>query len=339
VAATGVETPARTVEATMAAAINMALAEALEQDETVVLLGEDIADPVGGVMTVTKGLSTRFGRRRVRDTPISEIAIAGAAVGAAVCGLRPVAEIMIMDFLAIGFDQFLNHGAQLHYLTAGRLSVPLTIRTTVTARFGAGATHSQSLEAWLMHSPGVKVAMPSNASDAQGMLTACIFDDDPCVFVENAASYFAKGPVRVEPYRIEVGRAEVKRPGNDVSLIAYGSAVDDCLTAAAELESDGVSAEVVDLRWLCPLDTETVLASVAKTHRAVVVHTARRFCGPGAEIAATISEELLSDLAAPVQRVGAPSHPIPAAPTLEQAYFPDADRVVSAARSAVAWTR
>jgi pyruvate dehydrogenase E1 component beta subunit len=315
----------------MREAINLALAEAMAKDERVVLLGEDIADPAGGVLKVTDGLSSRFGHHRVRDTPISESAIIGAATGAAMAGLRPVAEIMIGDFLGVCLDQLVNHAAKLHYMTGGAVSVPLTVRTAVCGRSQFGATHSQSLEAWLMHCPGLKVGMPSTPFDAKGMLTTCIFDDDPCVLMENVTLYQKSGSVGVGEYAIPMGLADVKRAGSDVSFITYGTLVDDCLAAADTLHQQGISAEVVDLRWLVPLDREAILASVAKTKRAVVVHSATRFCGPGAEIAALIAEELSGELAAPVQRVGAPYVPIPTAAPLEQAYYPDLDKIVGGA--------
>lgn len=312
-------------------AINMALAQAMERDERVVLLGEDIADPVGGVLKVTAGLSSRFGHHRVRDTPISETAIMGAAVGAAIAGLRPVAEIMIADFISLCLDQLANHAAKLRYMTGGEVTVPLTVRTTVCGRAQFGATHSQSLEAWLMHVPGLHVAMPSNPFDAKGMLTTCIFNEDPCVFLENMVLYQKSGPVGTGDYSIPLGQADVKRPGDHVTLIGYGTTVDDCLAAAETLQAQQVSAEVLDLRWLAPLDSAAILESVSKTKRAVIVHTATRFCGPGAEVAALISEELLRDLAAPVERVGAPHVPIPTAAVLEQQYYPNADQIVTAA--------
>jgi pyruvate dehydrogenase E1 component beta subunit len=272
----------------------------------------------------------------VRDTPISEAAIIGAAMGAAAAGLRPVAEIMIMDFIGIALDQLVNGAAKLHYMTSGKLKAPLTLRTSVTARFGAGATHSQSLEAWLMHIPGLKVAMPSTPFDAKGMLTTCILDDDPCVFIEDACLYQRIGQVPAEPYSIPVGEAEVKATGSDVTLITYGWLTHECLAVAEQLAGDGISVEVVDLRWLLPLDTDTILATVEKTGRAVIVHAATRFAGPGAEIAALVNEELFGRLAAPVQRVAAPFVPIPAAPVMEQVYFPSQSAITEAVKATLA---
>jgi pyruvate/2-oxoglutarate/acetoin dehydrogenase E1 component len=315
-------------------ALNEALLSAMERDPSVVIFGEDVCDPTGGVMKVTEGLSTRFGNR-VRDTPISEIAIGGAAVGAAAVGLRPVVEIMLMDFISIAMDQVQNHGAQLHYITNGTLKVPLTLRVTCTAGSGIGATHSQSLETWLMHSPGFKIAAPSSPADYKGLLTACIFDDDPCVLIETLPGYAMQGPVPEGDYQLPVGVADVARTGDDVTIICYGTSVAWCLQAAEELQQAGVNAEVVDLRWLLPLDTATILASVAKTGRAVIVHQARRFLGPGAEIAALIQEELFGKLKGPVVRVAPPFIPVPASPALEQAYYPSVADIVAAAAAIV----
>ncbi|MGI8491396.1 MAG: alpha-ketoacid dehydrogenase subunit beta [Acidimicrobiales bacterium] len=314
---------------TMREAINLALAEALAADDRVLILGEDVADPAGGVLGATKGLSTRFGDERVRDTPISETAIIGAAIGAAVAGLRPVAEVMIMDFIGICLDQIANHAAKLRYMSGGRTTVPLTVRTAVFGGTGGGATHSQSLEAWLAHVPGLKVVMPSTPADAKGLLTACIFDDDPCVFIEPVRLYGRKGAVPADLAPIALGTAKVAREGSDVSAIAYGAAVVDALGAAEALAGAGVSVEVVDLRCLVPLDTETVLASVCKTRRAVVAHTATMSYGPGAELAARISHDLFGSLAAPVVRVGAPFVPIPASAPLERAVVPGRAQILT----------
>ena len=323
---------AEETELTMRAAVNAALEEAMAADERVIVLGEDVADPAGGIVGATRGLSTRFGADRVRDTPISETAIAGAAIGAALGGLRPVAEIMIMDFIGICLDQIANHAAKLRYMSGGRTPVPMTVRTAVFAGTGGGATHSQSLEGWLTHVPGLKVVMPSTPRDAKGLLTSCIFDDDPCVFVETVRLFGAKGPVPAGDFSVPIGSAEVKREGSDATVVAYGPAVPDALQAAEELAGDGVSVEVVDLRSLVPLDTATVLASVGKTRRLVVAHTATTFSGPGAEVAAIVSHDLFGRLAAPVERVGAPFVPIPASPALERSVLPGAPDIAAAVR-------
>ena len=299
------------VEMTTAVAMNSALDLALATDPKVILLGEDIADPSGGVFKVTKGLSTRHGPQRVRDTPIAEQSILGAAIGAALAGYRPVAEVMFFDFMTVAMDQFVNHAAKFRYLSGGQHPVPVTVRTVVgNSRFGA--QHSQSLEAWFMHTPGIKVAFPSTPSDAKGLLASCIFDDDPCLFIEHVGLHYSqKEPVPIGDHRVPLGRAAVRRPGDDVTVVSYGAQMPGVLAAAETLAGEGISVEVIDLRSLVPLDFPTVLGSVARTGRAVVVHGAIRFAGPGAEIAATITEELFGQLARPVVRLGARYVPTP----------------------------
>jgi acetoin:2,6-dichlorophenolindophenol oxidoreductase subunit beta len=318
------------VEMTMREALNLALDQALESDERVFLLGEDIADP--GASGPTAGLSTKYGNDRVLDTPISEAAIVGAAVGAAIDGLLPVAEIMIMDFIGIAADQLINNAAKLRFMTAGRTTAPITVRTQVYGGLSTGATHSQSLEAWFMHVPGMKVIVPSCPRDGKGLLTSAIFDEDPCLFIETIRLQGRKGMVPTDPgFSIPLGLADVKRPGTDVSIIGYGRSVVDALTAAEKLSSEhGVSAEVVDLRTLIPLDVETIVASVGRTRRAVVAHHAVQFAGPGAEIAAILQSELFGRLEAPVERVGARFVPTPATAALEAAALPSAGRIVEA---------
>ena len=318
-------------------AVNEALDQALSGDERVVLLGEDIADPAGGVFKTTLGLSTKHGAHRVRATPISEQAIVGAAIGAALAGLRPVAEIMLMDFLAVCLDQLANHAAKLRYMSGGRTAVPLTIRTQVGGGLGFGGQHSQSLEAWLTHVPGLKVVCPSTPADAKGLLTACIEDDDPCVFMESLSLLFAgDGPVPEGRHVVPLGTADVKRTGSDVTVVAWGRTVGDSLAAAEAVSADGIAVEVVDLRSLVPLDLDAVLESAARTGRVVVAHAATRFGGFGAEIASLVHERLHADLAAPVARVGARYAPVPFTPTLEQALFPSADRIAGCIRTIVA---
>ena len=324
-------TETETVMLPMVAAINQALDGALARDPAVFLLGEDIAEPSGGVFKATMGLSTRHGTDRVRATPISEQAILGAAIGAAIAGFRPVAEIMIMDFLAVCLDQLSNHAAKLRYMSGGQTRVPLTVRCSAGAGMQFGAQHSEMLEAWLCHVPGLKVVVPSTPADAKGLLTTCIFDDDPCVFVEQTMNYFVPGPVPVGEHAVPLGQAALRREGGDVSIIAYGRQVSDALAAADRLAGAGVDAEVVDLRTLVPLDVEAVCASVAKTRRAVVVHEAVVRCGFGAELSARISEEVFDRLVAPVRRVGAPNTPVPYARELEAAYVPGVDDIVGAA--------
>jgi pyruvate dehydrogenase E1 component beta subunit len=315
-------------------AVNEALDEALARDPKVVLLGEDIADPAGGVLKTTAGLSTKYGAHRVRSTPISEQAIIGAAIGAALGGFKPVAEIMLMDFFAVCMDQVANHAAKLRYMSGGRTNVPITIRTQVGGGLGFGGQHSQSLEAWMAHIPGLKIAIPSTAADAKGLLTACIDDPDPCVFLETIGLvYGAPGPVPPGSHVVPLGKADVKREGSDVTVIAWGRSVHDALAAAADLEAEGISVEVVDLRTIVPLDLATVLASVAKTRRALVVHQATRFCGVGAEIASLIHSHLHGDLAGPVERIGAAYATVPFAGGLEAALYPSKTAIVERLRA------
>jgi acetoin:2,6-dichlorophenolindophenol oxidoreductase subunit beta len=318
-------------EMTMREALNLALDNALAADERVFLLGEDIADP--GASGPTAGLSTKYGHDRVLDTPISEAAIVGAAIGAAIDGMLPVAEIMIMDFIGIAADQLINNAAKMRFMTAGRTTAPLTVRTQVYGGLATGATHSQSLEAWFMHVPGMKVIVPSTPRDGAGLLTSAIFDEDPCLFIETIRLQGVKGVVPTEPgFSIPLGQADIKRPGTDVTFIGYGRSVHDALGAAEVLATDhDVSAEVVDLRTLVPLDVETIVESVGRTRRAVVAHHAVEFAGPGAEVAAILSKELFGRLAAPVERVGARFVPTPAAAALEAAVLPSKRRLVEAA--------
>lgn len=327
-------TTTTTRQLTMAAAENEALDIAMAADERVVLLGEDIADPAGGVFKVTKGLSTKYGTHRVRATPIAEHSIVGTSVGLSLGGFRPVAEIMFLDFLTLALDPLVNHAAKLRYMSGGRASCPLTVRTAVgTSRFGA--QHSQSLEAWLMHIPGLNVVMPATPADAKGLLLSCIASDDPCVFIESVSLLFAgKGEVPEGDVRIEIGKADVKRAGDDVTIITYGTQLRPSIEAAEAMAAEGRSVEVVDLRSLLPLDRTTILASVRKTRRAVVVHSATQFCGPGAEIAATINEALHGELLAPVVRVGGEFLPRPFAQNLT--VEPTVDAIVAAVRGVLA---
>ncbi len=319
---------------TVVGAITEALDEALASDPRVFLLGEDLADPGGGVTGHTAGLSTKYGADRVLDTPISEAAIAGAAIGAALEGQIPVAEIMIMDFIGIAIDQIVNLAAKARFMSAGRTPCPVTFMTASFGGLGSGATHSQSLEAWFMHVPGLKVIVPSTPADAKGLLKAAIFDPDPCLVMNTVACYGIRGEVPVGSYTVPLGQADIKRAGSDVTVVTYGRGVFDALAAADALAaSDGISVEVVDLRTLVPLDLDTVLSSVGRTGRAVVAHYATEFAGPGAELAASISSSLFGQLRAPVARVGARYRPIPAARSLESTVFPSADRIALAVRS------
>lgn len=327
---------AGTREIPFAAAITDALDVALGRDPRVVLFGEDIADPAGGVLKATYGLSTKYGRDRVRPTPIAETAIAGAAIGAALGGMRPVAEIMINDFLEVCIDQVANHAAKLRYMSGGRTAVPLVIRTTTAGFVGSfGAQHSQSLEAWLAHTPGLKVVYPSTGYDAKGLLLACIEDDDPCIFFEPVRCYFTPGPVPEGYYTIPLGVADIKRPGTDLTIVTYGWPVPESLAAATTLASEGIDVEVLDLRSIVPLDRPAILESVARTKRALVVHSAIEFGGFGGEIATLIHQRLHGTLKAAVGRVGARYTPVPFSQGLESLHFPTAERIVAAARALV----
>jgi pyruvate dehydrogenase E1 component beta subunit len=317
-------------------AINQALDIAMTIDPKVIMLGEDIAEPSGGVYKVTKGLSTKHGAHRVRKTPISEQAIIGAAIGAAIAGYRPIAEIMIMDFLAVCLDQVSNHAGKIRYMSGGQTTVPMVIRTSAGAGRGFGAQHSEMLEAWAVHTPGIKVVVPSTPADAKGLLLSSIFDDDPVLFVEQMMLYWnpaVAGPVPPGDVRIPLGVADVKREGSDVTIVSYGRQVHDCLAVAAKLADEGVSCEVVDLRTLVPLDEAAVLASVAKTKRAVIVHEAVQVCGFGAELSSRIHEELFGELAGPVRRVGGANTPVPYASNLEADFIPQQADIEAAVRS------
>jgi len=315
-------------------AINQALDLAMDLDPSVFLLGEDIADPGGGVYQVTKGLSTKYGLDRVRPTPISEQAIAGAAVGAAVAGMRPVAEIMIMNFFAVCLDQVVNHAAKLRYMSGGQTHVPVTFRCSAGGGMQFGAQHSDMLEAWLTHVPGLKVVVPSTPADAKGLLLSCIFDDDPCVFVEQVFGYFMTGDVPVGDVRVPLGTAEVKREGSDVTILGYGRQLNDVISAADAVTAQGISAEVIDLRSLVPLDEEAILTSAAKTKRVVIVHEAVERGGFGAELAALVAGELGGELQGPIVRVAGKNTPVPFASSLEWAYMPGVPDILAAVQRA-----
>jgi pyruvate dehydrogenase E1 component beta subunit len=319
-------------ELSMAEALNQAMDQALAADETVFVMGEDIIDPGGGTFMATAGLSTKYGRERVRETPISEQAIVGAAIGAAMTGMKPVAEIMMADFYAVCLDQVANHAAKLCYMSGGRTTVPLTLRSAYTGGMGAAAQHSQSVEAWLAHTPGLKVAIPSTPADAKGILTTAIHDQDPVIVLEPAMLYAAKGQVPTGDHRVPVGSADVKRAGDAVTVITYGAQVPDVLAVAEELAGE-ISVEVVDLRWISPWDVETAAASVARTKRAVVVHQAVQQCGFGAEIVSVITERLWGVLEAPIARVAAQNTPVPFAAVLEQAHLPSRAGIAEAIRA------
>jgi pyruvate/2-oxoglutarate/acetoin dehydrogenase E1 component len=310
-------------------ALRRALYEEMKADPRVFVLGEDVG-AYGGAYAVTKGLIAEFGADRVRDTPMSEAMIVGAAVGAAMVGGRPVAEIMYVDFITLAMDQIVNQAAKIHYMFGGQIKVPCVIRTQQGTGRGAGAQHSQSLESWFIHTPGLKVVAPATPADAYGLLRASIQDDNPVIFLEHKGLYAVKDEVPDEPYVTPIGVADVKREGSDVTLITYSRMLQVALDAAKQLAEQNISVEVVDLRSLLPLDMDTVLRSVAKTRRAVVLHEAVLTGGLGGELSARINEALFSELLAPVQRVTAPDVPLPANVTLEKYLVPNAEQVKKA---------
>jgi len=318
----------------MAQAVNNAIFLEMERDPDVLLLGEDVGAP-GGVLGVTQGLYAKFGAKRVIDTPISESAILGAGVGAAAVGLRPIVEIMFCDFIGVAMDQLFNQAAKMRYMFGGKAQIPLVMRSMCGAGLRAAAQHSQSLESWFMHIPGIKVVMPSTPSDAKGLLISSIRDNNPVVFLEHKALYGVEGEVPDEAYTIPLGKAEIKREGKDVTVVATAMMVSRSLSAAEKLSADGISVEVVDPRTLSPLDEETILNSVRKTHRLVIVHEEVKFAGSGAEIAALVAEKAFDYLDAPIQRVAAPFCPVPFSPVLEDEYIPSEAKIIAAVKKAV----
>jgi acetoin:2,6-dichlorophenolindophenol oxidoreductase subunit beta len=316
----------------MALAIKNAMELEMEMDPAVFLIGEDIG-LTGGVFGTTAGLYAKFGDKRVIDTPISEGGFVGAAAGAAALGLRPVVSLMFVDFIGVCLDQILNQAAKMRFMFGGKAKIPMVVRANFGAGLGAGAQHSQSLEAFFMHIPGVKVIMPSTPFDAKGLLIAAIRDDNPVIFLEHKMLYGLTGEVPEESYTIPIGRAEIKRPGTDVTVVATGFMVQQALRAAAKAEADGLSVEVLDPRSLLPLDETAILESVKKTHRLIVVHEAVKFAGCGAEIAALVAEKAFDYLDAPIMRIGAPFCPVPFSQILEAAYLPGEAAISEALRS------
>ncbi len=313
-------------------AVNEALFEEMGRDERVAIAGEDVGQP-GGPFGASRGLLDKFGPWRVRDTPISEEAIAGLAVGGALAGLRPVVEIMFVDFVALAMDQIVNQAAKTRYMSGGRLPLPMTIRMLCGAGRNNGPQHSQNLEAWLCHVPGLKVVWPSTPADAKGLLKSAIRDDDPVIVIDSLNLWTMRGGVPDGDHVTPIGTADVKRAGTDVTIVTVGSMVHRALAAATTLARDGVEAEVLDLRTLSPLDRDAILASVAKTHRLVIAHDAVKPFGFGAEVAALVAEEALEELDARPKRVTPPFAPVPFSPTLEDAYYPQADAIVAAVKS------
>ena len=321
-------------ELTMAEALNEALHGEMQRDARVFVMGEDVG-LIGGIFGVTRGLREKFGEDRVRDTPISEATFLGAGVGAAIAGLRPVVEIQIFDFVAMTMDQIVNQAAKFRYMLGGRPTVPLVIRGPQGGGIRLAAQHSQSLEAWFVHVPGLVVVAPSTPYDAKGLLAASIREDNPVIFLEHKALYAVKGPVPAPPYALPLGKADVKRAGRDVTLVATQAMVARALAAAAELEKDGISVEVIDPRTLVPLDEATILASVARTGRLVIAHEAVKRGGWGAELAALVSERALDALDAPIVRVAARNVPMPYNDSLERATIPTQQDIAAAVRGLV----
>jgi pyruvate/2-oxoglutarate/acetoin dehydrogenase E1 component len=322
------------MKTTYVKAVVEAQAQAMRDDSGVFVLGEDVAE--GGPYGTTAGLAEEFGTDRVLNTPISESAICGVAVGAAQSGLRPIVEVMFIDFVTLALDQLVNQAAKAHAMSGGQLRVPLVLRTQGGAGRRWGAQHSQSLESWLTHIPGLKVVMPSRAADAAGLLASAIADPNPVVFVENKMLYFKSEDVPKRPPPVPIGRALVVRPGSDVTIVALSRLVDEALVAAERLAGEGIEAEVIDPRTLVPLDLDTIVESVGRTHRLVIAHEAVVHGGFGAEIAAQVQAAAFDDLDAPIERVGAPFSPVPFSPPLEDAYVPGAEEIAAAAKTLLA---
>ena len=316
-------------EKTYLEALRDALRLEMTRDPDVYIIGEDVG-VYGNVFGVTKGLIDEFGPDRVRDTPITESAIVGAAVGSAAAGLRPVAEIMFIDFIGVALDQLYNQAAKMRYMFGGKITIPMVLRSACGAGRGSAAQHSQSLEAWFMHVPGLKVVMPSTPGDAKGLLITAIRDDNPVLFLEHKMMYDTKGEVPDGEYTIPFGQADIKREGEDVTVVATSKMVHTALDAAEKLAKEGVSVEVVDPRTLSPLDEETILESVRKTHKLVIVHEEVKFAGSGAEIAAIVAEKAIEYIDAPILRIGAPFSPVPFAPSLENEFIPSEEKVIDA---------
>ena len=319
-------------EITFAEAIREALREEMHRDPSVFIMGEDVG-VFGGVFGVTAGLYEEFGPDRVRDTPISESAIVGGGLGAAMMGMRPVVEIMFGDFLMCAGDQIVNQAAKARYMSGGKAKVPLTIRVTTGAPGSAAAQHSQSPESWFMNVPGLKIAVPATPADAKGLLKTALRGEDPVLFFEHKMLYAVRGPVPEDPdFTVPFGAANVVRPGRDVTIIAIGGMLAKALAAADALTQEGIEAEVIDPRTLVPLDKEALIRSLAKTGRVVIVHEAHKRAGPGAEIAAVLAEEAVEYLDGPIVRVAAKNVPIPYSPVLEEEVLPGVEDILAAVR-------
>jgi pyruvate/2-oxoglutarate/acetoin dehydrogenase E1 component len=322
------------VELSYREAVRDAMSTAMRRDDDVFIMGEDIAE-MGGSMGVTQGMLEEFGPERVRNTPISEMAIVGAGIGAAIAGMRPIVEIMYQDFTTLAMEQIVSQAAKHRYMSGGQIKVPITIRTQGGAGWSPGAQHAQQLEAWFVHVPGLKVVFPSTPEDVRGLLWSSIYEDNPIIFFEHRTLYGLKGEVPDEIEPIEIGKARIHREGEDVTVIATGRLVHDSLKAAEQAETEGISVEVFDPRTLQPLDEDALIASVKKTNRAVVAHEAVTRMGWGAEVTAVIQEKAFDWLDAPVVRVGAKFTPIPFAPVMEDWVVPHADDVLAAIKKTV----
>lgn len=321
-------------EITFVEALNEALHQEMERDPTIVVMGEDVG-VYGGIFGVTKGLLERFGPDRVVDTPISETAFIGAGVGAAAAGLRPVVELMFVDFFGVCMDQIYNQAAKMRYMFGGKIKIPLTIRTTIGAGLSAAAQHSQTLYSIFAHVPGIKVIVPSTPYDAKGLLISAVRDDNPKIFFEHKLLYGVRGPVPKEPYAIPFGVADVKTEGSDVTIVAVAYMVHEALKASNELKKEGVSVEVIDPRTLVPFDKEAVFRSVRKTGRLVVVDEDYDRCGFASWVAALVADECFGYLDAPIKRVTTPTVPIPFSPTLEKEILPNAEKIVKTVKEVV----
>ena len=314
-------------------AIRAGLHEEMSRDSSVYLFGEDVA--LGGPFGVTNGLAEAFGKNRVVNTPISEGTVMGLAIGAATAGLRPVVEIMFIDFITLAMDQLVNHAAKLHYMSGGQLKIPLTVRVQCGISGNMGAHHSQSLESWLAHVPGLKVVMPSNSADAKGLLKAAIREDSPVVFIEHRGLYWTRGQVPEGDHLVPIGKAAVAREGDRLTIVATAKMLATSLEAAEELSSGGISVEVIDPRTLSPLDVGTIVTSVKKTSHLIIIHEAVEQGGIGAEIATQVQQQAFYYLDSPITRVAAPFAPVPASPALEKYFVPGKDLIIRAARQAL----
>ncbi|MGD0152288.1 MAG: alpha-ketoacid dehydrogenase subunit beta [Thermacetogeniaceae bacterium] len=318
-------------EMTYAEAIRDGMRQEMKRDHNVYLYGEDVGI-FGGCFGVTAGLFQEFGPERVIDTPITETAIVGSAVGAAAAGLRPIAEIMFVDFMGVCMDEILNQAAKMRYMFGGKAKLPMVVRTPCGAGFSAAAQHSQTLEAWFTHIPGLKVVMPGTPADGKGLMEAAIRDDNPVIFIEHKVLLGVKGEVPEGEYLVPIGKADIKRAGTDVTIVAWSLMLSKALAAAESLAQEGISAEVLDPRSLVPLDKEAILNSVKKTGKLVIVHEAVRTSGFGGEIAAIVADEGFDFLDAPIKRVTAPDTPIPFSPVLENAYIPSEEKIIKAVK-------